>query len=110
MSEFQTVCKLQDLREGEGKTVPAGRKLLAIFLVDGKPFAIDDACPHMGASLSGGYVESDIVTCPWHGWRFRMTDGTWADNPRVKIPCYPVRVVGDDVQVQLASPPLEKPS
>ena len=108
MSEFQTVCKLNDLREGEGKTVPVGRKMIAVFLVKGQPFAIDDCCPHMGASLSGGYVEDGIVTCPWHAWRFRVTDGVWADNPRIKIGCYATRVVGDDVQVQLASPPAEK--
>ena len=108
MSDFQTVCKMQDLKEGEGKTVVAGPKLVAVFLIDGKPCAIDDACPHMGASLAGGFVEDGVVTCPWHGWRFRATDGTWADNPRVKIPCHHVRVVGDDVQIQLAGPNTEK--
>jgi nitrite reductase (NADH) small subunit/3-phenylpropionate/trans-cinnamate dioxygenase ferredoxin subunit len=109
MSEFHTVCKLQELREGEGKTVVVGKKLVAVFLQDGIPSAIDDSCPHMGASLSGGYIEKGIVTCPWHGWRFRVTDGVWADNPRIKTGCHQVRVVGDDVQVQLASPNLEKP-
>ena len=48
----------------------------------------------MGASLSGGYVENGVVTCPWHAWRFRLADGAWADNPRIKIGCYPVRVAG----------------
>lgn len=110
MSEFQSVCKMQDLREGEGKTVVVGNRCVALFLINGQPCAIDDACPHMGASLTGGYVEGDIVTCPWHGWRFRVTDGTWADNPRVKTRSYSVRVVGDDVQVQLASPTAEKTS
>ena len=101
MSDFQTVCKVSDVKEGEGTTISLGNKLIALFCKDGKHYAIDDVCPHMGASLSGGYVENDIVTCPWHAWRFRFTDGTWADNPRVKIGCYPVRVVGDDVQILL---------
>ena len=57
-------------------------------------------CPHMGASLSGGVIENGVVTCPWHAWRFRLTDGAWADNPRIKIGCYPVRVEGDEVQVE----------
>ena len=37
-------------------------------------------------------------------WRFRLADGAWADNPRIKIGCYPVRVEGNEVQVQLAEP------
>jgi NAD(P)H-dependent nitrite reductase small subunit len=101
MGAFQTVCKVSEVTEGEGKTIALGNKLIALFRVAGQYYAIDDVCPHMGASLSGGYVENDVVTCPWHAWRFRVTDGTWADNPRIKIGCYPVRVVGDEVQIQV---------
>lgn len=104
MSDFQTVCKVNEVKEGEGKTISLGNKLIALFSLRGQHYAIDDVCPHMGASLSGGHVENDIVTCPWHAWRFRVTDGTWADNPRIKIGCYAVRVVGDDVQIQLPKP------
>ncbi|MBL8798590.1 MAG: nitrite reductase small subunit NirD [Planctomycetia bacterium] len=100
MAEFHTVCQVQDLADGEGKTVAIGTKLIAVFRDNGQFYAIDDMCPHMGASLSGGYVAKGIVTCPWHAWRFRLNDGAWADNPRLKISCYAVRVEGDDVQVQ----------
>jgi nitrite reductase (NADH) small subunit/3-phenylpropionate/trans-cinnamate dioxygenase ferredoxin subunit len=101
MAEFRTVCKLSELNSETGKTVAVGSRLVALFLVDGQPCAIDDVCPHMGASLGAGEVENGVVTCPWHGWRFRVTDGTWADNPRIKIAIFPVRVVGEDVQIQI---------
>ena len=101
MSEFHTVCKVHDLTEGEGKTVVIGHKLIAVFLIDGKPYAIDDTCPHMGASLGSGFVENGTVTCPWHFWRFRVADGAWADNPRLSVGCYPTRIEGDEVQIQL---------
>ena len=101
MSEFQTVCRVNELVEGEGRTVEVGNKLVAIFLDRGQYFAIDDVCPHMGASLSGGHVENGTVTCPWHAWRFRLCDGVWADNPRIKIDSYPVRIEGEVVQIQV---------
>jgi nitrite reductase (NADH) small subunit len=104
MSEFQTVCKVGEVPEGEGKTVQVGNKLVALFCVGGQYHAIDDVCPHMGASLAGGFVEGGIVTCPWHAWRFRLGDGAWADNPRLKIGCYNVRVEGDAVQIQVPAP------
>jgi nitrite reductase (NADH) small subunit len=100
MAEFHSVCRTDELTEGEGKTVAVGDKLIAVFNVEGCYHAIDDVCPHMGASLSGGLVENGIVTCPWHAWRFRLTDGAWADNPRIKIGCYPARVQGGVVEVQ----------
>ena len=101
MTDFQTACRVGEITAGEGKTVQVGGKLIALFLVDGQYFAIDDTCPHMGASLSGGYVENGIVTCPWHAWRYRLADGAWADNPRLKVGCYAVRIEGDQVQIQV---------
>lgn len=105
MVEFQPVCRAEDIAEGEGKTVAVGGKLIAVFRYQGLFFAIDDVCPHMGASLSAGHVENGIVTCPWHAWRFRLNDGAWADSPRVKIGCYPVQVVDGTIQVQVVLAP-----
>ena len=105
MSEFHNVCRVAELAEGEARTVALGKRLIAVFHERGQYFAIDDTCPHMGASLSGGYVANGIVTCPWHAWRFRLADGAWADNPRIKIGSYPVRVEGDQIQVQLPAGP-----
>jgi nitrite reductase (NADH) small subunit/3-phenylpropionate/trans-cinnamate dioxygenase ferredoxin subunit len=99
MAEFQMVCRVGDLAEGEARTVQVRGKLIALFRAGGRYHAIDDTCPHMGASLSEGYVEDGVVTCSWHAWRFRLADGAWADNPRLKIGCYEVRVEGDEVQV-----------
>jgi nitrite reductase (NADH) small subunit/3-phenylpropionate/trans-cinnamate dioxygenase ferredoxin subunit len=105
MGDFQTVCRVGDLPEGVARTVEVRDKLIAVFCHEGRYFALDDVCPHMGASLSGGHVEDGIVTCPWHAWRFRLADGAWADCPRLKIGCYPVRVEGDLIQVLVPGPP-----
>ncbi len=108
MPEFHQACKVGDVPEGEGKAVQVRGKVIALFCVNGEHHAIDDMCPHMGASLAGGYVEDGIVTCPWHAWRFRITDGTWADNKRVKIGSYPVRIEGDDILIGVDPPPPKK--
>jgi nitrite reductase (NADH) small subunit/3-phenylpropionate/trans-cinnamate dioxygenase ferredoxin subunit len=96
-----TVGKWEDIPEGGSAVVTINQKDIAIFNVNGKFFALDDVCPHMGASLSGGFVEDGCVTCPWHYWRFRLVDGTWADSPRIKTGSYPVHVVGDELQLEL---------
>jgi len=99
--EFYPVCRVSDLAEGEARMVQAADKLIAVFCHEGQYFAIDDTCPHMGDSLSRGYVEKGIVTCPWHAWRFRLSDGAWADNPRIKIGSYPVRIMDGEIQVEV---------
>ena len=58
MAEFQTVCRVAELPEGEGRTVEVNRKLIAVFRDGGQYYAIDDTCPQPGASLGGGYGEN----------------------------------------------------
>jgi nitrite reductase (NADH) small subunit/3-phenylpropionate/trans-cinnamate dioxygenase ferredoxin subunit len=96
-----TAGKVSEIPPGTSRIVTANRRDIAVFNDGGAFYAIDDCCPHAGASLSGGHVEGGIVTCPWHAWRFRLDDGAWADNPRVKTACYTVRVEGDNVVVEL---------
>jgi nitrite reductase (NADH) small subunit len=95
------VGKVADIPVGACAVITIGKKDVAVFNENGQFFAIDDMCPHMGASLSGGHVENGCVTCPWHYWRFRLADGAWADSPRVKIGSYPVHVVADELQLEL---------
>lgn len=103
MADFHPVAKVGDIRPGEGRAYPVNGTMVAVFLVEGEYFAIHDTCPHMGASLASGYVEGTSVTCPWHAWRFCVKDGLWLDNPKsqLRTGTFPVRVVGDEIQVQL---------
>lgn len=98
-SEFTTVAKVGAIPEGRGLTFVVNGRMVAVFFSEGKYWAIDDLCPHMGASLGAGEVYDGMVSCPWHAWRFRVSDGTWCDNPRIKIDSFEVRVVGDEIQV-----------
>ena len=105
MSEFVTIAKIGEIPEGSGRAFPVGDRLVAVFNLGGGEYhAIDDLCPHMGASLAEGFVEDKVVTCPWHAWRFRVTDGTWCDNPRIKTDAFEVRVVDDQIQVLSRDP------
>lgn len=96
---FVTVARVGEIAPGKGITATVGDRLVAVFFADGEYHAIDDFCPHMGASLGAGEVEAGVVTCPWHAWRFRVCDGAWADNPKIKVDRFEVRVAGDEIQV-----------
>ena len=106
--EFTTVAKVGAIAEGTGETFTVNGRIVAVFCEKGSYQAIDDLCPHMGASLAAGYLEDGVVACPWHAWRFRTCDGTWCDNPTLRVDTFPVRVVDDEIQV--AVPPKESGS
>jgi len=46
-----------------------------VALVGERPFAIEDACNHAGASLSEGERDETCVTCPMHGYIFDLATG-----------------------------------
>ena len=110
MAEFESVARVGDIPDGEGRSYPVNGRMVAVFHVDGEYHAILDSCPHMGASLAGGYVEGTAVTCPWHAWRFCVTDGLWLDNPKsqTRTDCFEVRVVNEEIQVLV--PGVEPPA
>ena len=101
MGKQLIVARVGDIPEGGNKVVEINNKDVAIFHVGGKYYAIDHLCPHAGASLSGGPVEDGVVMCPWHYWRFSLTDGSWVDNPRIKTGCYTMHVVGDELRLEI---------
>jgi nitrite reductase/ring-hydroxylating ferredoxin subunit len=99
-ADFTTVAKVGAIPEGEGASFQLGQRLVAVFNYQGQYLAIDDLCPHMGASLGAGCLDDEgVVTCPWHAWRFEAATGKWADNPRLSIDTFEVRVQGDEIQV-----------
>ncbi len=104
MSELFRVCKVDEIPEGQGYSYEVQDQIVAVFHVAGQFYAINDACPHMGASLSAGHLEGCVVACPLHAWRFDVRDGTWCDNPRVATDAYRVVVQGDEVFVCLEPP------
>ena len=91
------VAEVSDLAVGKGRVVEAEGRTLALFNVDGTFYAVDNTCPHRGGPLGEGDLEGRIVICPWHAWRWDVTTGANANNPAVRISCYPVTVEGGAV-------------
>jgi 3-phenylpropionate/trans-cinnamate dioxygenase ferredoxin component len=77
----------------------AGRSI-ALFNVSGELFAIDDSCPHAGASLANGLVSGRTVQCRAHGLRFDMTTGCMTP-PGLRVRTYPLSIHGDRVVLTL---------
>ena len=98
-SRFATVARVGEITEGIGHAAEVEGRAVAVFLVEGKYYAIDDVCAHQAFPLNDGVVVDCTVTCLYHGWRFHLDDGRWDENPQVRVATHAVRVVGDEIQV-----------
>jgi 3-phenylpropionate/trans-cinnamate dioxygenase ferredoxin subunit len=43
--------------------------------IEGKYYATQNRCPHLGGDLSNGKLEGAILTCPKHNSQFDLKDG-----------------------------------
>jgi nitrite reductase/ring-hydroxylating ferredoxin subunit len=77
-----------------------GGRCVVLFHVDGAYYAIDDSCPHQGASLAGGRLEGRSLRCPAHGLRFDLASGCMAP-PGLEATVYPIQIEQGRVYVDL---------
>jgi nitrite reductase/ring-hydroxylating ferredoxin subunit len=101
VAEFITVASISELSVGSSKTVEVQGKVIALFNVGGKIYALDNTCLHQGGPLGEGRLEGEVVTCPWHMWEFNVRTGEKVGEPSLRVATYPVQVDGDDIKVAL---------
>jgi nitrite reductase (NADH) small subunit len=98
---FTKVCKTGEVKSGCGRGVEINGKAVAVFNVDGSFYAINDICGHRGGPLSEGEVDGTTVICPWHGWRYNVTNGENELVPALPTEKFEVKVEGDDILVDV---------
>ncbi len=91
---------LQDIPDGGGKRIQKDGLDLAVFRRGEQVYAINDSCPHAGASLSTGRLEGLMVACRAHGLKFNISTGHSATGPGLATPCHTVYVADGMVYLQ----------
>jgi naphthalene 1,2-dioxygenase ferredoxin component len=103
---FAKAAKVGDIAEGTSKGVIVNGKKLALYKVSGSFYATADECNHRGGPLSEGKLEASEITCPWHGGKFDVCTGIALAGPVHKnIEIFPVRVEGDDIEIDCGESP-----
>ena len=97
-----TVAKRSAVNAGDVIGVTLGEREIALYNIDGEIYATDNLCTHAFALLSQGWLDGEVIECPLHGGRFEVKTGKGLGPPiNDDLKTYPVRVIGDDVQVRL---------
>lgn len=105
--DWVTVCDHTEIREGFAKiTILPNGDRVAVFKMDGKLSAISNACAHQNGPLGEGKIIDCLVTCPWHGFQYDVTNGRSPAPFTEMVPTYQIRLDGGTVQVDPnANPP-----
>lgn len=101
---FETVVDAANIPPGKGTRVKLGDKALALFNFNGEFYAIQDFCPHRGASLGFGEIDEDgLVSCPIHAWFFDIKTGECLTTPNGHCLSYDCKIEDGKVMIDPGS-------
>lgn len=107
-----TICQRDDLVDNSGVCALVDDSQVAIFKLtsanDEQVMAISNWDPIGKANvlyrgLLGSMQDRYVVASPLYKQRYCLTTGVCFDDPLQKVKVYPARVVGNDVQLNIAS-------
>ena len=98
---------LADFTEGRALIgAGAGGERIAVFKFKGRLSALANVCSHQGGPVGEGKVVLGLVTCPWHGYQYRLEDGCSPPPFKERIRKYQVRLDGSRIWVDPVALPL----
>ncbi|OGD96927.1 hypothetical protein A3F02_00535 [Candidatus Curtissbacteria bacterium RIFCSPHIGHO2_12_FULL_38_9b] len=93
------VANVNDLPEGGLKKVEVNGEPVALYKIDGKFYATQNECSHVGCGLDEHHsITGDVVECTCHGSQFNVKNGEVVLPPATEpLKTYQVSVEGEDV-------------
>jgi len=93
---------LAELKERGVMDADIGGNEIALYWVDGTPYATENICTHAFARLSEGYLDGDCIECPVHQALFNVKTGEVMAPPAYQpVKTFPCRIEGEDVMVDV---------
>lgn len=97
---FHRLFATETLAPNSSKTVEVGGEQILVCNANGEFYAVQHMCTHQRAELEGGRIRNCMISCPLHGARFDLRDGsTKGQLTNISLKTYPVRVVDGFVEV-----------
>jgi nitrite reductase/ring-hydroxylating ferredoxin subunit/DMSO/TMAO reductase YedYZ heme-binding membrane subunit len=90
-------------------TAPDGERI-AIFRDGNRIGAVTNLCAHQNGPLGEGRIIDGCITCPWHGYQYRLADGCAPPPFTEKLVTYRVRVERGLVEVDPTALPPGTPA
>ncbi len=88
---------------------PGGERI-AVFRDGEKIGAVSNLCAHQNGPVGEGEIIDGCITCPWHGWQYRIEDGCSPPPFKEELPTYRLRIKDGVVQVHPEALPPGTPA
>ena len=108
VTDWRVVARVGDVRAGDIIPIDLGGVAIVLGRDGERYFATQRHCVHRGGDLVEGIISRGHLICPNHGWRFSTATGCHAEASEYCLVTYAVRVVGEDIEIELEPRPKER--
>ena len=90
----------QSIADKRAKIVSAtGGERIAVYRDGNRIGALSNLCAHQNGPIGEGCIVDGLVTCPWHGYQYRLADGCAPPPFTEKLVTYKVRLRNGRIEV-----------
>jgi nitrite reductase/ring-hydroxylating ferredoxin subunit len=98
---YVKLCSVQDVPIGDIRQFDLKDEEILVVNLNGGFYCLEARCTHAGAPLAEGEMEGDILVCPWHHSRFRVTDGSVVNSPaRASLKVYKSQIKDGHILIE----------
>ncbi len=100
MTDFQPAFADTELSDNDSRAVTISGQRVLICRAGGTLYAVENRCTHQDAELEGGRIRGCFISCPLHGVRFDLRDGSaMGQLTKTPLTVYQVREVAGMIEV-----------
>lgn len=101
MNDF-FLCNTSDMEVNSSRpfVLPDGTTIVLFYTKSGY-YAVENRCPHAGASLVEGRIKKDILMCVWHGWKFNLKTKACLTDPDARLKAFSLNIKGGKIYLRL---------
>ena len=96
--------------KGARIVVAPGGERIAVFRDGSQIGAVTNLCAHQNGPLGEGRIIDGCITCPWHGYQYRLADGCAPPPFTEKLATHRLRIERGVIEVDPAPLPPGTPA
>ena len=102
MGEYVKIAEIKDILKNQMQVFNVKGQEILVVNVEGKFYALENRCPHVGYPLFFGSLEGEVLTCSFHSAKFNVKTGK-SVGPVTSEPLktFPVKIQNSSIFIEV---------
>jgi nitrite reductase/ring-hydroxylating ferredoxin subunit len=102
VGEYVKIAEAEAVLKNQMQVFKAKGQEIVVVNVEGKFYAFENRCPHMGYPLFFGSLEGDVLTCGFHSAKFNVKTGkSLGQVTSEPLKTFPVKIQNSSIFIEI---------